>query len=137
MTIVVTDLDDARHFFGLLGFEETKAVVIAGEAIDKYMGVAGLEADHVTLTIPTSSPHQEIQLLHYRSPDVTIDAHSGQLTRTGFNHVCFRVPDLDAAVGRLADAGIKPRNQPMVFHDRKLVFFDGPSNVVVEFAEWL
>jgi hypothetical protein len=26
---------------------------------------------------------------------------------------------------------------PMVFHDRKLVFFDGPSNVVVELAEWL
>jgi hypothetical protein len=25
----------------------------------------------------------------------------------------------------------------MIFHDRKLVFLDGPSNVVVELAEWL
>ena len=27
MTIVVTDLEEARRFFGLLGFEETIAVV--------------------------------------------------------------------------------------------------------------
>jgi len=32
---------------------------------------------------------------------------------------------------------VKPRNEPMVFQDRKLVFLNGPSNVVVELAEWL
>ncbi len=137
LTIVVTDVAEARRFFGLLGFQETQAVVISGAEMDEYMGVDGLEADHITMAIPESSPRQEIQLLHYRSPAVTVDPGSGQLTRTGFNHVCFRVPDLDAAVETLADAGIKPRNEPMVFHDRKLVFIDGPSDVVVEFAEWL
>jgi hypothetical protein len=33
--------------------------------------------------------------------------------------------------------GVALRNQPMVFHDRKLVFLRGPENVVVELAEWL
>jgi catechol 2,3-dioxygenase-like lactoylglutathione lyase family enzyme len=137
VTVVVTNLDEAKQFFGFLGFEVSKPVVISGEAMDAYMQVPDIEADHVTLIIPDSHPHEEIQLLHYHRPEVVVDGGSGDLTRTGFNHVCFRVPNLDAAVEKLATAGVEPRNQPMVFHDRKLVFFDGPSNVVVELAEWL
>ena len=30
VTIVVTDVESAKRFFGLLGFEEDKSVVIAG-----------------------------------------------------------------------------------------------------------
>ena len=40
-------------------------------------------------------------------------------------------------LARLATAGVAPRNEPMVFHDRKLVFLNGPGDVVVELAEWL
>jgi catechol 2,3-dioxygenase-like lactoylglutathione lyase family enzyme len=137
MTLAVTDLDEAIGFFGLLGFEMERSVVISGEAMDEYMGVSGLEADHVTLVIPDARPRQEIQLLRYHRPRVDIDEGSGDLARTGFNHVCFRVPNVDAVLDALAEAGVKPRNQPMVFQDRKLVFLNGPSNVVVELAEWL
>jgi hypothetical protein len=31
---------------------------------------------------------------------------------------------------------VKLRNRPMVFHDRKLVFLEGPEGIVVELAEW-
>ena len=137
VTIVVTNLNEAEQFFRLLGFEVSKSVVISGVAMDAYMQVPGIEADHITLAIPDADPREEIQLLHYRRPEVVVDERSGDLIRTGFNHVCFRVSSLDAALEKLATAGIKPRNQPMVFHDRKLVFVDGPSNVVVELAEWI
>jgi catechol 2,3-dioxygenase-like lactoylglutathione lyase family enzyme len=137
VTIVVTDLDEATRFFGLLGFEVSVAVVIAGGEMDRYMGVSHLEADHVTLAIPNAEPHQEIQLLRYRHPDVLVDDGAGDLARTGFNHVCFRVPDLDEAAEQLAGGGFHPRNDMMTFHDRKLVFYAGPGNVVVELAEWV
>jgi catechol 2,3-dioxygenase-like lactoylglutathione lyase family enzyme len=137
MTLAVADLDEAIGFFGLLGFEHERSVVISGEAMDEYMGVSGLEADHVTLVIPDARPRQEIQLLRYHRPQVAVDEGSGNLARTGFNHVCFRVPNIDSVLEVLADAGVKPRNQPMIFQDRKLVFLNGPSNVVVELAEWL
>jgi catechol 2,3-dioxygenase-like lactoylglutathione lyase family enzyme len=137
MTVAVTDLEEAIQFFGLLGFQVAQSVVISGEAMDEYMGVPGLKADHVTLVIPSAQPRQEVQLLRYHEPQVAVDDGSGDLVRTGFNHVCFRVTNLDAALESLAEAGVKPRNQPMVFHDRKLVFLNGPSNVVVELAEWL
>jgi catechol 2,3-dioxygenase-like lactoylglutathione lyase family enzyme len=137
VTIAVTDLDAARGFFELLGLEVTKAVVIKGPEMDEYMGVPGIEADHVTMVIPGQPVHQEIQLLHYHHPTVALDPQVANLARDGFNHICFRVSDLDATVAELTAAGVKTRNTPMTFHDRKLVFLDGPDDVVVELAEWI
>ena len=137
VTIVVEDVEAATKFFGLLGFEFDRAVVISGPAMEAYMGVPGIEADHVTLVIPGSVPRQEVQLLHYRAPAAEHDDGSGVLTRTGFNHVCFAVEDFDAAVDRLVSAGVELRNAPMDFHERRLVFLRGPSDVVVELAEWV
>jgi catechol 2,3-dioxygenase-like lactoylglutathione lyase family enzyme len=136
VTLAVRDLDEAVRFFGALGFEVMKAVVISGEVMDAYMGVPGLEADHVTLAVPDAEPHQEVQLLRYHHP-VVIDEHVGDLSRTGLNHVCFRVANIEAAMDDLIAAGFETRNTLMTFHDRKLVFFVGPANAVIELAEWL
>jgi catechol 2,3-dioxygenase-like lactoylglutathione lyase family enzyme len=74
-TIVVRDLDRAKTFFGLLGFKEAVSVVIAGEPFASYMGVPGIEADHVTLVLENASPRTEIQLLRYRHPEPLPDTH--------------------------------------------------------------
>jgi len=142
VTIAVSDIEDAVQFFGVLGFEVTKSVQISGATMDAYMGIAGMEADHVTLAVPGAEPHQaeprqEVQLLHFRHPTDLVDRSSGNLAGTGVNHVCFRVDDLDATVAAFEAAGFPTRNQAMVFHDRKLVFLVGPANVVVELAQWL
>ena len=136
MTVVVTDLDEARRFFGLLGFVERIAVVASGDVIARYMGIPGWEADHVTLVLDGAPVHQEVQLLRFHRPAADVDAGAGTLTRTGFNHVCFRVSDLDAMLAHLAEHGITPRNEVFDFHDRRLVFLDGPG-IVVELAEWV
>jgi catechol 2,3-dioxygenase-like lactoylglutathione lyase family enzyme len=135
MTVVVADLNAARQFFGLLGFVERMAVVAQGEEIARYMGIADWEADHVTLVLEGAPVHQEVQLLRFHRPAARADEGAGTLTRLGFNHVCFRVTDLDATLAHLADHDVQPRNEVMDFHDRRLVFLDGPG-VVVELAEW-
>jgi catechol 2,3-dioxygenase-like lactoylglutathione lyase family enzyme len=135
ITIVVTDLVEARRFFGLLGFEESIAVVASGERVADYMGIPGWESDHVTLVLTGAEVHQEIQLLFFHQPPIVVDDGAGTLGRTGFNHVCFRVNDLAAMLEHLAANGITPRNEVLDYHDRKLVFLDGPG-VVVELAEW-
>ena len=134
MTIVVTDLEEARRFFGLLGFEETIAVVASGERIAEYMGIPGWESDHVTLALKRADVRQEIQLLRFHQPPIKVDGGTGTLDRTGFNHVCFRVNDMAAMLEHLAAHGITPRNEIFDYHDKKLVFLDGPG-VVVELAE--
>jgi catechol 2,3-dioxygenase-like lactoylglutathione lyase family enzyme len=136
MTVVVTDLGEARRFFGLLGFVERIAVVASGEMIARYMGIPEWEADHVTLVLEGAPVHQEVQLLYFHHPTAAVDAGAGTLTRTGFNHVCFRVNDLDAMLAHLSDHGIKSRGDILDFHERRLVFLDGPG-VVVELAEWV
>jgi catechol 2,3-dioxygenase-like lactoylglutathione lyase family enzyme len=136
MTICVPDLEPAERFLGVLGFRREKAVVISGETMSAYMGIPGWEADHVTLVLEGAPVRQEIQLLFFHSPTPEVDGGSGFLARTGFNHVCFRVEDLDDKLAAFAAIGHRPRNQIMEFHDRRLVFLDGPAGVVVELAEW-
>jgi catechol 2,3-dioxygenase-like lactoylglutathione lyase family enzyme len=136
LTIAVRDLERARRFFGVLGFREAIAVVIAGEPFASYMGVPGIEADHVTLVLENATPRTEIQLLHYRHPEGLADPHIRDLHKIGLNHVCFAVDDIEAELGRLREAGFETRSGILDFHARKLVFLDGPEGVVIELSEW-
>lgn len=136
VTVAVRDLDGARRFFALLGFREERAVVIAGAPFDGYMGVPGIEADHVTLVHETASPRLEIQLLRYRRPEPYAGNDPTRLDALGYNHVCFAVDDVDAELARLAAAGLAPKSGVLDFHDRKLVFLTGPEGITVELAQW-
>lgn len=136
VTIVVRDVEAAKQFFSLLGFIEDKSVVIAGQPFSAYMGVDGIEAEHVTLVLANVSPRTEVQLLKYRHPDPIADPAISNLTKLGFNHVCFAVEDMEAEVERLKAKGVRFRNEVMDFHNRKLVFLLGPEGITVELAEW-
>jgi len=129
VTVVVRDLDQARRFFDLLGFAEDRAVVIKGPMMEAYMGVLGIEADHVTLVLPGVIPRLEVQLLRYRHPEPLADAHIERLDKVGFNHVCFAVDDIEAEVARLRAHGVVMRNELMDFHSRKLIFLEGPEGI--------
>ncbi len=134
--MAVSDLQEAKRFFALLGFAETKSTVVSGDVMSKYMGIPDWEADHVTLTLTGGPSHQEVQLLHFNHPGLSHDRDESNLARLGFNHVCFAVEDLDATLDRLQAAGVTTRNEVMDFHDRRLVFLVGPDDVTIELAEW-
>jgi catechol 2,3-dioxygenase-like lactoylglutathione lyase family enzyme len=137
VTIVVRDVAAATHFFALLDFRIDKSVVIAGEQFARYMGVPGIEAEHVTLVHASATPRLEVQLLRYRHPEPRQDTNAAHLDKLGFNHICYAVDDLAAVVGKLVDGGVELRNEVMEFHDRKLVFLVGPEGITVELAQWL
>lgn len=137
VTVVVRDVEQAKSFFRLLGFVEQQAVVISGDPFSRYMGIAEIEAEHVTLALADASPRLEVQLLKYRHPDPVRDPNIGKLNKLGFNHICFAVDDIEAEVGRLRASGVEMRNEIMQFHDRKLVFISGPEGITLELAEWM
>ena len=136
VTVVVRDVDGAIQFFGLLGFVEDKNVVISGRTFADYMGVPGIEAQHVTLVLAGAAPRVEVQLLKYRAPAPIPDPHITNLSKLGFNHICFAVDNLVAEVAKLEAAGVKRRGAILDFHARKLVFLEGPEGITVELAEW-
>jgi catechol 2,3-dioxygenase-like lactoylglutathione lyase family enzyme len=136
VTIVVRDMAAARQFFSHLGFEQTLTAVISGERFSRYMGVEGIEAEHVTLRHATASPRMEVQLLKYHHPDPVDDPHIRDLSKIGFNHVCFAVADLEAALADLKTHSIEPKTEILDFHDRKLVFLPGPEGITLELSQW-
>jgi catechol 2,3-dioxygenase-like lactoylglutathione lyase family enzyme len=136
LTIVVRDVEWAKAFFALLGFKEAISVIIQGAPFADYMGVPGIEAEHITLVLENATPRTEIQLLHYLHPETLPDPHIRDLNKLGMNHVCFAVDDIEAEVSRLRGAGFKTRSEVMDFHSRKLVFIEGPEGVTVELSQW-
>ena len=135
ITLVVRDVEAAKRFFALLGFEHDRSVVITGEVFSTYMGVPGIEAEHVTLVLAGAMPRAEVQLLAYRAPDPVPNPTIEDLSTVGFNHVCFAVDDLERELGRLRAAGIETRTEVLDFHGRKLVFLRGPEGITVELSE--
>ena len=115
LTIVVRDIDRAKAFFALLGFKEAISVIIAGEPFASYMGVPGIEAEHVTLVLEKASPRTEIQLLRYRHPDPLPDPHIRDLNKLGMNHVCFAVDDIEAEVAKLRASGFRRATRSWIF----------------------
>ena len=136
VTVVVRDVAKAKGFFSLLGFFEEKSVIISGPTFARYMGVEGIEAEHVTLVSKESKPRFEIQLLRYIRPERLAEANVENLAKLGYNHICFAVTDLDAEVKRLTSQGVSLRTDVLDFHARKLVFLSGPEGITVELAEW-
>ena len=136
LTIVVRDVERAKAFFALLGFKEAISVVIKGPVFADYMGVPGIEAEHVTLVLENATPRTEIQLLRYLNPETLPDPHIRDLNKLGLNHVCFAVDDIEAEVARLRGAGFRTRNEIMDFHARRLVFIEGPEGVTLELSQW-
>lgn len=108
VTIVVTDLDRAKRFFALLGFEEAASVVISGDQFARYRRVAGIEAEHHTLVLKGSAPRLEVQLLKYRHPDAIPNPQLATLLEVGFNHVCFAVDDIDTRWRACEPAASRP-----------------------------
>jgi catechol 2,3-dioxygenase-like lactoylglutathione lyase family enzyme len=135
VTIVVRDLEAAKRFFGLLGFELDQSVVISGPVFSDYMGIPDIKADHVTLVLTGANPREEVQLLHYQVPDAEPNPNIEVLDTIGFNHICFAVEDLESEVERLRAAGVETRNDVLKFHGRKLVFLRGPEGITVELSE--
>jgi catechol 2,3-dioxygenase-like lactoylglutathione lyase family enzyme len=137
VTLVVRDVEAAMKFFALLGFKDEIDTVISGELLSTYMGIKDIQARHTTLVLQGCDPRFEIQLLHYMNPPILKDPNTTDLHRTGFNHLALRVENLDSEVERLKDAGVVIKNQPVAFHNRKLVFLAGPEDVTIELVQWL
>ena len=137
VTLVVEELEESVKFFELLGFTVDKSVEISGGKFADYMNTESIAASHVTLVLKGASPRMEIQLLHYHTPEPAADPLIRRLDKLGYNHLCLAVDDIEKEVERLTQAGVKFRNEIMIFNQRKLVFFYGPGGVTMELAQWL
>jgi catechol 2,3-dioxygenase-like lactoylglutathione lyase family enzyme len=140
VTIAVADGAAAIRFFGLLGFTKTHVAVIDQGEPARYMGMPEMKAQHITLTLDGVEPHFEIQLLQFDpepGPDADIGQHPTNLRRRGYNHLAFRVDDIEAVSAHLQANGVTMLSDEMDYISRKLRLFEGPEGITLELVQWV
>ena len=105
-----------------------KDVIVSGPAMDRYMSIAELEARRFSLALRDAALR-----MHFLKPPVKPEGDIARLDRISFRQICFAVSDI-TLIAKATAAGV--RDEPMVFHDRKLAFLPEPEGVTVELAEW-
>jgi catechol 2,3-dioxygenase-like lactoylglutathione lyase family enzyme len=137
ITIAVADAGPAIEFFALLGFRKEHVLTIDGGPPARYMGMPGMKAQHITLALEGADPRFEIQLLEFEpTPGTDPGAHPTNLRERGFNHLAFRVDDIEAASAHLEANGVTMLSDELDYISRRLRFFEGPEGITLELVEW-
>jgi catechol 2,3-dioxygenase-like lactoylglutathione lyase family enzyme len=138
VTIAVANAVAAIEFFELLGFRKQHVAMIDGGPPARYMSMPNMKAQHITLVLEGAEPHFEIQLLEFDpSPPDDRGEHPTNLRRRGYNHLAFRVDDIQAAAGHLTANGVKMLSDEMDYISRRLRFFEGPEGITLELVQWV
>src|SRR6516162_10707727 len=108
VTIAVASAAAAIQFFEVLGFRKQHVAMIDGGPPARYMGMPDMKAQHITLALEGSEPRFEIQLLEFdpKPPDDPGE-HPTNRRRRGYNHLAFRVYDIEALTAHLVANGVK------------------------------
>jgi catechol 2,3-dioxygenase-like lactoylglutathione lyase family enzyme len=138
VTIAVADAATAIAFFDLLGFRKDHVATIDGGLPAQYMGMPDMKAQHITLALEGSDPRFEIQLLEFEpTPSDDPGEHPTNLRRRGYNHLAFRVDDIEAVTTQLVANGVKLLSDEMDYISRRLRLFEGPEGITLELVQWV
>ena len=114
VTIAVANAATAIEFFELLGFRKQHVATIDGGLPAQYMGMPDMKAQHITLALEGSEPRFEIQLLEFDpTPPDDPGEHPTNRRRRGYNHLAFRVDDIEAVTTHLVANGVKMLSDEM------------------------
>jgi catechol 2,3-dioxygenase-like lactoylglutathione lyase family enzyme len=138
VTIAVADAAAAIEFFALLGFRKEHVATIDGGLPARYMSMPDMKAQHITLALEGSDPRFEIQLLEFDpTPADNPGEHPTNLRRRGYNHLAFRVDDIEAVTNHLVANRVKLLSDEMDYISRRLRLFEGPEEITLELVQWV
>lgn len=138
VTIAVADAARAIEFFALLGFRKERHATIDDGSPARYMGMPDMKAEHITLALEGCVPRFEIQLLQFHpTPPADPGEHPTNLRRRGYNHLAFRVDDIQAVTAHLLANEVTLLSDEMDYLNRRLRLFQGPEGITLELVQWV
>jgi catechol 2,3-dioxygenase-like lactoylglutathione lyase family enzyme len=138
VTVAVADTAKAIEFFELLGFRRGHVATIDGGQPARYMGMPDMTAEHITLVLEGSDPRFEIQLLGFEpTPGEDPGELPTNLRRRGYNHLAFRVDDIEAVTAHLVAHGVRMLSDELDYISRRLRLFEGPEQITLELVQWV
>ena len=106
--IVVEDLAAATAFFVELGLKLHGETAVAGDWVDRVVGLEGVQAEIAMLETPDG--HGRIELAKFHTPSAPDRERHLPSNTPGIRHVTFEVDDIEATAclgsGRLPSAGV-------------------------------
>jgi len=135
LNIVVTDLEEAKAFFALLGFSDGLGAELDPAFLQRLTGIAGARGRFITLCHPGSNV--TIELLHFDVNSGT-DPQMGRADRIGLRHLAFAVDDIAVTVAGLRAAGVEFLSPIQTWEKtgKRLVYLHGPDGILLELAEY-
>ncbi len=135
VNIVVTNLQEAKKFFFLLGFEERASDELSGEWLSQFVGLPDARAVYSGLILPGSDT--SIELLQYITPPSDRNPQLGVANQIGIRHLAFQVDDIEQEVRKLKENGVELLGgQPTGKFNRKFIYFYGPDGILLELVQF-
>ncbi|QSH41413.1 VOC family protein [Lentisphaerota bacterium ZTH] len=138
INIVVSDLNESEAFFSKLGFHKTEGVVgsiLEGDWISEIVGLQNVSAEYISMCLPGSNIN--IELIKYYSPASDAAPLNNKANTLGIRHIALKTKDIDAEISRLQKLGISFYSKAVQKGSKRLVYFEGPDNIIIELAEYL
>jgi len=133
--ITVSDLAKSLEFYrDILGLEVAREMDEAGEHIDKFSALEGVDVRTVKLRDTSGAM---VELLYYRSHPRK--PQERDIADIGCSHFAVTVENLDNTLSQIEAAGYTAVCTPQYSPDGKvkLTFCRGPDNVLIEMVEEL
>ena len=136
ISIVVSNLAETRDFFVNFGFALEDEADLEGDWISAIVGLDNVRARYAKLSLPGS--HTRLELIEYFSPLSGQDPDRSKANQLGYRHIALEVDDIEAVVEKLSFRGIKMLSDVQIYEQtgKKLIYFYGPDNILLELAEY-
>lgn len=134
VSINVNDLSEAKAFFIDLGLKVQAEWEMAGEQLDRIVGLNDVKTTCVGLGMPNGQAWIELVKFHTPSDEKGIQQPSANTL--GIQHICFTVEDIEAIVAKLKKRGNEIFSEIQQYEESyKLCYVRGPEGIILELAE--
>jgi catechol 2,3-dioxygenase-like lactoylglutathione lyase family enzyme len=132
--IVVDDLAAVTAFFLELGLEQVGEAEVAGEWVDRVVGLEDVRCEISMLQ--TADGNGRLELMHFHSPTALEGDTNAPPNTPGIRRLAFSVDDIDVAVARVRAQGLELLGEVVRYEDiYRLCYVRGPEGIIVMLAE--
>ena len=132
--IVVADLAAVEAFFIDLGLKQVGETEVAGEWVDRVVGLEDVRCEISVLQ--TADGHGRLELMRFDSPPAQAGDTNAPPNTLGIRRIAFSVDDVDAAVARVRARGLELLGEVVRYKDTyRLCYVRGPEGIIVMLAE--
>ena len=133
--LVVDDLEAAIAFFVALGLEVEGEATVAGQSVDRLVGLEGVRSDIVTMRTPDGHGRIELDRFH-TPPAVRAEPEDAPVNALGIRRIMFAVDDIDAVLARLRSRGGELIGEVVEYEDSyRLCYVRGPEGIMIALAQ--